>query len=325
MKSKIILSISFLVATFQFPALAQVDPNFPSKPVTFVVSQAAGGPTDVEARIFAGKMAEIFGQSFVTENRPGATAAIGIGYVVKSKPDGYTLSAMGGGLLAYEALHPNAYPSSRDLSPISLVSQRANVLVVPSSLPVKNLQEYFAYAKANPGKINFATSGAGGGVHLAGAWLHSGSGSQATFVHYKGAGAVIADLQAGRVQATTYGMVLALPLIKAGKLRAIAIMNKDRSDLMPDLPTVAESGIPGFNYSAWLGFAGPAATPSAVTDKLANGFIRATKSPDIIKRLESEGSMMVGSTPAEFRKYIQGEVAQWRKVVQDNAIKVDES
>ncbi len=320
------LPLILLLALLPGIAPAQdAEPGFPSRPVTIVVPQAAGGPTDIESRIFAAKVAELLGQPFLVDNKTGAGTTIGTVHVAKSRPDGYTLLSIGGGFTSFEALYKEVpHQSTRYFAPISLVSQRFNVLVVPPVLPVRTLQEYFAHARANPGSINFATSGAGGGIHLAGAWMHGVSGTPVTFVHYKGTGALMQDLQAGRVQATSTGLLVSLPLIRAGKLRALAIMNRDRSDQLPDLATVAEQGIPGFNYSAWLGFAAPAGTPGATVDKLADGFIRATRAPDLVKRLQPEGSMVAGSTPAQFRQFMLGEVAQWRKVVQENAIKIEE-
>ena len=298
---------------------------FPSRPVSIVVPQSPGGPTDVESRIFAARMSELLGQQFLVDNRTGAGTTIGTVDAAKARPDGYTLLAIGGGFTTFEALFKDApWQSVRDFAPISLVSQRANVLVVPVSFPARSMAEYFAHARANPEAINFATSGSGGGIHLAGAWMHSATNTRVTFVHYKGTGALMQDLIAGRVQATSNGLLVALPLIKSGKLRPLAIMNSARSSLLPDLPTVAEQGIAGFNYSAWLGFAAPAGTPAPIVNRLAEGFSRATKSADVVTRLESEGSMMVGSTPAQFRQFMLNEVQQWRKVIEENGIKVEQ-
>jgi len=298
---------------------------FPSKVVTIVVPVATGGANDQEARVYATKMSVIMGKAFVLDYKPGAGSTIGTGYVAKSAPDGYTLLAISPNFTVLPLLYKNVnFDPLRDFAPVSQMSQRTTVLLVSPGFAAKSIAEYLSYARNNPGKINFGTAGAGSGTHLAGAWLHSASSTSVTFVHYKGIGPAMLDLITGRVDATAAILAPSMPQIKSGKVRAIAIMNAERSKLQPDLPTVAEQGLAGYNWATWLGFVAPAATPAAIVNKLSENFARVVKLPDVIASLEAEGSLLVGNTPAQFRQILATDAAIWRKVVQDNGIELTE-
>ena len=208
---------------------------------------------------------------------------------------------------------------------ISLTLKRPSLLMVHPSVPVNNYPEYIAYAKANPGKLNFGTTGMGGSYHIAGAWLHGVTNTSVTFVHYKGASQLFADQVAGRVHVSPASIFNALPFIKSGKTRAIFMISGERSALMPDLKTVAEQGIPGFDYSAWEGIFTAAAVPPAIVNKLAAEFGKIAKMPDVLNMFKHDGTIMVGSSAPEFRKHVLTEITRWRKVVKDHDIKTVEN
>ncbi len=307
-------------------AIAQPSvPEYPSRPIVSILAAAPGSSSDKEARLYFAKMSELMGQQFVMDSKPGAGGTVGSGFVAKSKPDGYTLLMVTGTFSAFGALYKDLpFDTLRDFAPISLMSQRTSVFLVTPSFPANTFAEYIAYAASNPGKINFATPGAGSVTHLAGGWIHSATKTSVTFVHYKGAGALTTDLVSGRVVAAPLGLLSVLPLVKAGKLRVLAIMNKQRSTLLPGVPTIAEKDIPGYDYSAWLGFSAPAGTPAAIINKLSENFAKVAKAPDVTATMEAEGSIMVGSTPLQFRQYIAGEIERWQRVVQQADIRLEE-
>ena len=308
------------------PVLAQGSTGtFPTRPVTLILPLAAGGPVDTEIRIYLPRISEILGQTVLVDYKLGAAGIIAGSHVAKSAPDGYTLLVVNGAFATFPALYKDLpFDVLKDFAPVSLASKRGQLLLVSPNFPAKSYAEYIAYAKANPGKINLGTTGAGSGTHLAGAWLHSATGTKATFVHYKGTGPLLPDLMASRLDVTVAAVPPALPLLKTNKLRALAMMGDKRSSFLPDLPTVAEMGVSGYDYSGYTGFFAPGATPAAVVNRLSEAFIRMVKSPEITARLEGDGNVVVGSTPAQFRQMLQTEMATWRKVVSENGIKLEE-
>ncbi len=299
--------------------------DYPSRPVTVIVPTAPGGPVDFEARLHTGKLSGFLGQPFVLDYKAGAGTTLAAGFVAKAKPDGYTLSVFGGSFTIFPALYKNlAFDTLKDIVPISLMSKRTTVLLAHPAFRPTTFSQYLEYAKANPGKINYGTLEPGSGSHLAGAWLHSASNTKATFVPYKGAGPAMTDLVAGRIDVMSTALITAMPLVKAGKVRILAIMNQERSTVLPALATISEQGVPGYNYSAWFGFGAPAGIPAALVDKLHQGLVKVAKSQDVIATLEADGGIVLGSTPAEFRNLIASETALWKKIVQDNGIKLEE-
>lgn len=299
--------------------------SYPSKPVTIILAIAAGGPSDGETRLFAAKMSELLGQPFVVEYKPGAGSTIGSSYVAKAAPDGYTLLVPQGAFSSFPALYKSLpFDTIKDFAPVSLMVRRASVLVSSLSFPAKTFAEYLAYARANPGKINYATTGAGGTGHLAGAWLHNLTKSKVTFIHYKGIPQILTDLVPGRVDVSPFALPPALPLIKDGKLRAIAFMNNERTPLLPDVPTIGEKDIPGYDYKSWLGFSAPAGTPPAIINKLSEAFAKVARMPDVVANLAAQGSVSVGSTPEQFKQLIIDETAQWQKVIQESGIQLEQ-
>ncbi len=321
-----LLSILLLSLLVPLRASAQdAAANFPVRPVTVIAATSPGGPTEHEVRLYLIKMTELMGKSFVMDFKAGAGNVIGSNYVAKSTPDGYTLLIVPSTFTAMKAtVRDLPFDPLNDLTAVSQMSQRSTVLVVNSGLPIHDMKEYIAYARANPGKLNHGDAGVGGSSHLAAAWLSSATGIQVTYVHYKGTGPATLDLIAGRVDTVMESLTTMFPHIKSGKVRAIAITGNRRSPVLPDLPTVAEQAVPGFNFTSWLGIVAPAATPPAIVNKLGQNFSITAKSPEVVRVLEPEGNIMVGSLPAEFKQLIQAEAERWRKVVLDADIHFEE-
>ena len=299
--------------------------TWPSRPVTIVISYPPGGSSDPEYRIYAQKLAENTGQQFVIEHKGGAGTTIGAGYVAKAAPNGLTLLAVNPTVtmltIAYKDL---PFDPAKDLAPLSLTSKRSSMLMVPVSLPINNLKELMAYAKANPGKLNYGTASVGGVTHLAAEWFKSASGADITIVLYKGTGPMTTDLLAGRVHMGMGGVLPMRPFMISGKLRPIGVSGAERIKVMPDLPTLAEQGVAGYDYTYWSGFMAPGATPRALVDRISVELIKVGRDPAIVKKMEAEGYNMVGSTPEQLRTHIAAESARWRKVVQDTGIKLEE-
>jgi tripartite-type tricarboxylate transporter receptor subunit TctC len=321
---KLFMSAALSSALISGLAHGQAASNFPARAVTLIVPFAAGGAIDGETRHYANKMTALTGQQFVIDYKTGAGGRIGVAHVAKAKPDGYTLLLANGSFTVYPAVDvDSSFDTIKDFEPISLMSQRTSVLVSSPSFGPRNFAEYMAYSKANPGKINYATTGSGSIGHLAPAWMHSITGTKVTFIHYKGAAPQLIDLTTGRVDVASGNILAQIPLIKAGKVRPLAILTNKRSKLMPDIPAATEL-IPGFSYTNWLGFVAPVGTPPAVLNKLSEGFIKISRDPELISALDAENITVVGSTPAQFRQHLATEVALWKKVIQENGIKVEE-
>lgn len=310
------------------PAAAQSAADFPNKPVSVILPFPPGGPTEPEARLEIRKAGELLGQQFILDFKPGAATSIGTQFVVKSRPDGYTLLVTAASLTVFPAFYDNLpFDITRDLAYVSLMSKRPTALLVTPSFPAKNFREYVAWVKANPGRLNLGTSGSGGVGHLAGAWMHSETGTldMVTFVHFKGTGPVFPELVAGRIHAHPTSLAPALPLIKSGKVRAIAIMSDERTRLLPDVGTLQDAGLaPGVGYTTWQGFAAPGGTPAAIVNKLSETFAKVARAPDVAQQLEGDGSVMIGSTPEQFRQVIVREVNAWRKVVKETGIRLED-
>ena len=299
--------------------------SYPTRPVTTVVAIASGGPIDFEARLYATKMTELTGQPFVLDYKPGAGGAIGSAYVAKAAPDGHVLLVASAALTVAPAFYKNLpYDTVKDFAPVSLMSKRYSVLVVHPSFPARNFVDYVAYARANPGKINFGTSGVGSISHLSAAWMHNATNTRVTFLPYKGNTPLTQDLIAGRLDVSTANLLGVAPLVKAGKVRVVAFMSNVRSSLLPGVVPIAEQGIPDFDHVNWLGYVAPGATPTAIVNKLGEAFARVARMPDVVTTLETAGGALVGSTSGEFRQVINTEIARWRRVVEENGIKPEE-
>ena len=305
-------------------ALAQGAADYPNRPVTMVVPFSPGAATEIEGRIYANKLGETGGQSFVLDFKPGANMTIGMNAVVKAKPDGYTLLYVSASYALLPLQLKNLpYDPIRNFEQVSLLSKRSAIIAIAPDLPVKNVQEFIAHARARPGQLNFATAGNGSIQHLTGLWLASAAGIQFTFVHFKAAGSGYPDLMAGRVHATPMTFQTSLPLLKSGKIRTIGVASLQRNDLLPDLPTFTEQGVPGFEYASWLGLLAPEKTPAVIINKIQQELAKVIKHPDVANKLGAE-TALYATTPAEFRRYAQNETARWKKLVSDNNIRFDD-
>ena len=308
-----------------FALLSHAQAPFPSKPIRIVVPFPAGGTTDILARAVAQKLTETLGQSVVVDNRPGAGGNIGAELVAKSPPDGYTLLM---GTVGTHAINASLYAKMpydhvKDFAPVILVAGVPNVLVVNPSVPANNVQELIAYIKANPGKVNFASSGSGTSIHLAGELFKTMAGVSMTHVPYKGSAPAVTDLLGGQVQLMFDNLPSALPQIKAGKLRALAVTSAQRASALPDVPTVAEAGLPGFDATSWFGLLAPAGTPKDVVAKLNAEVAKWLASPEAREKLASQGAIAAGQSPEDFTRHIAAETAKWQKVVKESGAKVD--
>ncbi|HYT97348.1 MAG TPA: tripartite tricarboxylate transporter substrate binding protein [Casimicrobiaceae bacterium] len=297
---------------------------YPTKPVRLVVPFPAGGTTDLLARAAAQKLSEAWGQQMIVDNRPGAAGNIGAELVAKSTPDGYTLLM---GTVGTHAINASLYAKMpydhvKDFTPVILVAGVPNVLVVNPQLPVNTVPELIAYAKANPGKLNFASSGSGTSIHLSGELFKTMTGVQMTHVPYKGSAPALTDLIGGQVQLMFDNLPSSLAFIKAGKLRAIAVTGATRAPALPDVPTVADT-VPGFEASSWFGILAPAGTPRDIVMKINGETSKWLASPDAKEKLAAQGANVAGGTPEDFAKHIQAETAKWAKVVKESGAKVD--
>ncbi|HTF16326.1 MAG TPA: tripartite tricarboxylate transporter substrate binding protein [Burkholderiales bacterium] len=317
-------SLSAALALSAPHAAAAAEP-YPARPVRFVVAFPPGGGTDIIARSIAQKLGERLGQQVLVDNRPGAGGNIGTDIVAKSSPDGYTLLMGSAGPLAINASLFARMPFDpiKDLAPVTLAASTPNVLVVHPSLPAATVRELIALAKARPGEINFASSGHGTPAHLAGELFNSMAGVKLIHVPYKGAAPALADLLGGQVQLMFSTMPPALPHVKDGQLRALAVTSLKRSPAAPDLPTVDEIALPGFEANTWHGVVVPAGTPGAIVARLNREIVAILHLPDVVERLSGQGAEALGSTPEEFAAYIKSESVKWAKVVRDSGAKAE--
>lgn len=296
---------------------------YPSRPITVIVPFAAGGPVDMDTRRYCAKLAEIIGQQVLIDYKPGAGTSIGAGYVAKAKPDGYTLLSSSSAFAVFPAFYPDpGFDPLKDLIPLRMMNALVSAMVVPASSTLKSFSEYLAYAKANPGKLNWGTSGVGDVSHLGAVWLNMAAGVKVTYVPFKGSGPMLIEVLAGRIDIASSSIVQVLPHIRAGKLRPLAVRSAYRIKPLPDVPAVNEHpGLKDYSSVNWLGFFAPAGTPPAVVDRLAGALAQVARAPDIVAELESQASTPIGNTPTEFRAMVIEEVARWKKLVAEAGIK----
>ena len=324
--TSVLTRLSFAIAIFGLAGVVQAQANdYPSKPIRLVVPAAPGGGADFLARIVGVKLGELVGQSVVVENRAGASGTIAADGTAKSPGDGYTvLMGQSTSIVIAPQLNPKLpYDTLRDLKPVTLVAEVPNVMVVHPSVPANTVKDLIALAKAKPDMLNFGSSGNGAPSHLAGEMFKSATGTRLVHVPYKGAGPAVNALLAGEIQVMFAPIVAVLPQVKAGRLRALGVTSAKRSAAAPDLPTLAEAGLTGYEISSWFGLFVPASTPAAVVDKLFKETSRVLKSPDVLERFAKEGAEPVGSTPADFNNYVRTEFVKYNKVIKDNGIKAD--
>ena len=299
--------------------------NWPEKPVTIVVPFPAGGSTDTVARAMALQMGTALGQSFIVDNKPGATGTIGAGFVKRAVPDGYTLlvSSLGAFVVTPHLIKGVPYDATKDFDYISVPVQAPNVLVASPKQKERTLAEVIALLKANPGKVSFASSGNGSSDHLSAEVFWQQSKTEGLHVPYKGGAPAINDLLGGQVDFSFQNVNAVLPHIKAGKLHAIAVTGDKRSPVLPDVPTLAEAGVKGAEVYSWQGLAAPKGLPPAVKDKLAHAAIAAINDPGVKKRMLEQGLEVVASTPAEFTAFQAKEWARWKTLIDTRKITAD--
>ena len=298
---------------------------YPSQPIKLIVPFTAGGTTDILARTIGQKLAEAWKQPVIVENKPGAGGNIGADSVAKAKPDGYTLVM---GTIGTQAINQSLYEkmpydSTRDFAPVTLVAVVPNMLVVHPSVPAKNVAELIALAKSRPGQLNFASSSTGGSPHLSGEMFKQMTGTEIVHVPYKGSAPAVTDLLGGQVSMMFDNMPSVLPQVKAGKLRALGVTSARRSPAAPEIPTIAESGVPGYEVDSWFGILAPAGTPKEIVAKLSAEIVKILQMPDVKERLAGQGAVPVGNTPEQFAEHIAKETAKWAKVVKTSGAKVD--
>jgi tripartite-type tricarboxylate transporter receptor subunit TctC len=312
-----------LVTAVPAARAAQQAKDYPTRSVRMVVPFAPGGSNDIMARLLGQKLTETFGQQFIVDNRPGASGIIGTEIAAKATPDGQTLLVMSLTLAVNPSLHRKLpYDTEKDLAPITVIAAAPLMLVVHPSLPVKSTQEFIAYAKANPGKLNFGSGGPGSTPHLAGELLKTMAGIQMTHVPFKGGGPALSALVGGEIQLMLENIPSTLPYVQSGRLRALAVTSRKRSPMVTDLPTLDESGVKGYELVGWNGLFAPGGTPKAVITKLYDASVKALEQPDVKKRLAAMGAEAGGNSPEEFRKFIRAEIAKWAKVVKASGMKV---
>ena len=296
--------------------------SYPSKPIRIVVPSGAGGITDFLARIVGQKLAENLGQQLLIDNRIGASGIVGSEIVAKAAPDGYMLLMVFPSHPANPSLYAKMpYDTVNDFAPITMVSGVQLVLTVTQSLPAKSVKELVALAKSNPGVLNYGSTGKGSLGHLASELLRSMTGAQITHVPYKGAPQVITALISGEIGMFFDPPITAVPQVKAGKTRALGVSTAKRLAVLPDVPTVAEAGVPGFEVLGWNGILAPAATPKPIIDKLHNEIVKVLRSPDVVERFTQNGVQAIANTPAEFAAIVKADVAKWAKVIQSAGIR----
>lgn len=318
---RLLLSAAALAALPGFSAQAQ---SWPARPVRVVLPYPPGGPTDVLVRIVAARLSDALGQTFAVDNKAGASGMIGSAEVAKAAPDGYTLL----GNASIHVINPSLYPkvafdAIADFTPITQLAHVPLMVVVNNDLPVRNIRELIAYGKAHPGKLNFGSSGNAAAPHLAGESFKIATGLQMQHVPYKGSSPALTDLIGGQIQLMFDSMPSAMPHVKSGKLRALAVTTARRSLALPDLPTVAESGVPGFDISTWYGMWAPKGMSREWTERLAAEIGKILKMPDVREKYAGLGAEPVGSTPDEFAAYCRSELNKWSRVVRESGAKAD--
>ena len=321
-------AVATMVAAAFLPAPAHAQPAdaaaWPAKPIRWVVPFPPGGAMDVIARTLGERAGRALGQPFVIENRPGAGGNIGADAVAKSPADGYTIMITSIGMATNKALYAKlSYDPVKDFAPISLLAVVPNVLVVNANSPDKTVADVIAHAKRDPGKLTYASAGNGTSIHLAGEVFASMAGLNLLHVPYKGSGPAVTDMLGGQVDLMFDSITSAAPHIQAGKLRALGVTSARRSATLPNVPTIAEAGVPGYEVSPWFAVFAPAGTPAPIVQKINAALLDAMKQPDTKVRFDAIGAEPIGSTPAELAAHVDKEMARWGKLIKERNIRMD--
>ncbi len=314
-------SMKALALLLALLALASHAQTFPSRPLRILVPLAPGGGMDAVTRGLAQSLTDSFGQSVVVDNRPGAGSQVALEILSDAAPDGHTLMMLSATTVIYPMLYSSRFDIVRDFAPVSQVTAQGYALVVHPSLPAKSVLELVKHAQANPGKLNYSSSGIGSPIHMTTELFQIATGTRMVHVPYKGLGAAYADLVGGRIDLSFATIISSQPHIRSGRLRALAVTPGKRAPALPDTPTLAEAGVPGVVVVNWYGLIAPKGTPGAVIDRVSSETVRAVRTPEFMKRLVGDGSEGVGSTPAEFAAHIRVERDQWQRVIQQAGIR----
>lgn len=318
-----LLALAAGLATLAAPS-AHAEATWPAKPVRLVVGYAAGGATDVIARVVAAKLGEQLGQQVIVDNKAGANSNLGAEAVARATPDGYTLYVFTIANTINSSLYAKLnYDAQKDFEPIGLIGKIPNLLVVNSSLPIKTVADYVRFAKESKDGITFASSGSGSSIHLSGEMFKMQTHLNMLHVPYRGSAPAVNDLLGGQVQSMFDNAPSALPHVKAGKLRALAITSAQRSPLLPEVPTLAESGFPGFEVQSWFSLVAPAGTPKPIIERLNSELNKALKDPAVSQRLQDMGASPQPGSPEQLRSFAQAEIARWREVVKASGAKAE--
>ena len=323
-KKGLLTVFAALITATSIPALAQSTAAWPTKPIKIIVGYSAGGATDVLTRLVSVGMGNTLGQSIVVENRPGANSNVGAEIVARSPADGYTLYAFSIANTINATLYPNlSYDPIKDFEPIGMIAKIPNILVVNPSLPVKTLAEYVRYAKDAKDGVTFASSGSGSSIHLSGEMFKMQAKIQMLHIPYKGSAPAVTDLLGGQVESMFDNAPSALPHIKAGKLRPIAVTSAQRSPFLPDVPTIAESGYPGFDVQSWFALVAPAGTPKPIITQLNAALNKALNSPEVRQRMQELAATPEPGSPEKMAAFEASEVKRWRDVVKASGAKAE--
>ena len=323
-KKGLISFFATLTTLMAMPTLAQTTNAWPTKPIKIIVGYSAGGATDVLARLVSVGMGNTLGQSIVVENRPGANSNVGAEIVARSTPDGYTLYAFSIANTINATLYPNlSYDPIKDFEPIGMIAKIPNILVVNPNLPVKTLAEYVRYAKDAKDGVTFASSGSGSSIHLSGEMFKMQAKIQMLHIPYKGSAPAVTDLLGGQVESMFDNAPSALPHIKAGKLRPIAVTSAQRSPFLPDVPTIAESGYPGFDVQSWFALVAPAGTPKSIITQLNAALNKALNSPEVRQRMQELAATPEPGSPEKMAAFEASEIKRWRDVVKASGAKAE--
>ncbi len=319
------LHFAHALTLFALAATAAFAQSYPARAIRIIVPFSAGGGTDIVARAVGQKLSDSWGQPVIVDNRAGAGGMIGADAVAKSPADGYTLLMASPAEIAvnHHLYAKVSYDPERDFAPITLVAITPLVIAAYPGVPAKNIQELIALAKEKPGTLGFATPGTGSTQHLTGEMLMAAAGIRLVHIPYKGAGQSIPDVMGGQVPLGIYGLLTIMQQAKAGKIRVLAVTTPKRSSAAPDIPTVAESGFPGFDTSLWFGLLAPTATSRDIVAKIHGEVVRILKLPDVVERIASQGADTVGNTPAEFTAFIAAESAKYARIIRQAGVKLD--
>ena len=310
--------VALLIALLAFDSHAQ---QFPSRPLRVLVPLAAGGGMDTVTRALGQHLGDSFGQSVVVDNRPGAGSLVALEILSDAARDGHTLMMISATTVIYPLLYKSRFDIVRDFAPVSQVTAQGYALVVHPSLPAKSVLELVSYARANPGKLNYSSSGIGSPIHMTTELFQIATSTKMVHIPYKGMGAAYADLVGGRINLSFATIISSQPHVRSGRLRALAVTPAKRAPALPDTPTLAEAGVPGVVVVNWYGLIAPRDTPKAIVERVAAETIKAVRTPELTKRLIADGSEGVGTKPAEFAAHIRAESEQWRRVIKQAGIR----